>query len=114
MLEALAEIVFHLVTQADADGVSGAYVPKDFMLTGISVFANATGITGTPTTATIDIQDDGTDIVTAQDVSSNGYTELTTPLYIAAESVIEIDLNFSGGSSPAFSGDIGLIGYWGE
>ena len=114
MLETQREINLAIDTQADADGVAGHYVEKAFKLRKIGVFANATGITGSPTAATIDVQDDGTDIVAAHDISSNGITELSTPKYVAAGSLLEIDLNFTGGSSPAFSGNIILIGDLGE
>lgn len=114
MIETHAEINLPLTTQADADSVAGHYVQKGFTLRAIGVYANVTGITGSPTAATVDVQDDGTDVVTAQDISSNGITTLSAAVHFAAGSLIELDVNFTGGSSPAFSGNIVLIGDWSE
>jgi hypothetical protein len=109
MNERLAIIPLRLTGQGDADGVAGIYVPRDFLLTQVSVFVS---IAGTPSAATIDIQDDGTDILTAQDITGNGLKNVTGT-NIAGGSVLEIDLNLTGGSTPTVTGDIALIGYWG-
>ena len=114
MLETQALIDFAIDTQVDADGIAGAYIPRDLKLTHIGAFANVTGITGSPTAATIDVQDDASDVVTAHSIAANALTELSTIIYIAAGSLIEIDLNLTAGSTPAFSGNIQLIGDWGE
>jgi hypothetical protein len=71
-------------------------------------------LVGSAATETIDVQDDGTDVVTAHDISANGVGELATPVRIAAGSVIEIDLNLVGGTSPTASGEIALWGYVAE
>ena len=109
MNERLGVIPFRLDSQGDADGVAGVYVPRDFLLTGISVFVS---ISGSPSAATADIQDDGVDIVTGESIAANGLKDVTDA-NIAGGSVVEVDLNFTGGSSPAATGEIALIGYWG-
>lgn len=104
MNERLTPISFTLSSQAAANGAAGMYVPAGMTITHVSVFAT---VTGSPSAATIDVQDDGTDIITAQDISANGITALT-PVSVAADSVVEIDVNFTGGTSPAVSGEITL------
>ena len=98
--------------EQDADGVMGVYIPDDvgFLLKGISHFVT---FTGTPTSQTIDIQDDTVDLTDAIaiDISTNGYTELSTPAQIAGGSVIEVDLNLAGGSTTTATGEIGLWGF---
>jgi len=91
----------------DADSVVGFEALEDMTIVGVSV--NATVFTGSPTGFTIDIQDDGTDVIAAtaantaltpgtwQSVHMGG-TE--APVHIAAGSEVEIDLNLTGGSSP--------------
>jgi hypothetical protein len=99
---------FTLASQADADGVAGVYVPEAMIITHLSAFLT---IAGSPATATIDIQDDGTDVQAGIDVSSNGLTALTAPGYrVAADSVIEIDLNFTQGTTPTATGEIVIWG----
>jgi hypothetical protein len=111
MNERLIPISLAFQGETDADGVMGAYVPQDFRLIKVSHFVTATG---TPTAITIDIQDDTADVETAMDISSAGITALTTPAEIAADSVIEIDLNTTGGTTPTATGEIVLWGYIGE
>jgi len=109
MNERLIKIAeFYVSAQADADGVGGAtYVPKAMLLTHVS---HELTQTGTPTAATIDIQDDGTDIVTAQSVATPALATLTTPVRIASGSKIECDLNLAGGSTPKSTGRVVLWG----
>ena len=111
MNERLILIPFYLDGQADADGVAGHYIPEAFLLTHISHFVT---VLGGSVTADIDVQDDGTDAVTAQSIDTNAITELTTPVRFAADSVIEIDLNLAGGTTPTVTGEIGLWGYVSE
>lgn len=99
---------FYLSAQADADGVGGnTYVAADILLTHIS---HALTFTGTPTASTIDIQDDTVDIAAAQDVSTAGLIELSTPVRIADGSAVECDLNLSGGTTPKATGRVALWG----
>lgn len=111
MKERLDGLFCYLDGQADADGVWGVYVPEDFRITKVSSFLTA-GNAGTATT--IDIQDDGADAITGVDIHSAGLTTLTTAVELAAGSVVEIDLNLSGGTAPTMTGEIVLWGYWGE
>jgi len=99
---------FTVAAQADADGVGGTtYVPTAILFTHIS---HSLVFTGTPTAETIDIQDDGTDIDAARDVSTPGLATLTTPVRIASGSAIECDLNLTAGSTPKATGRIVLWG----
>ena len=99
------DVAFYLNAQADADGVGIYYGESVFTITGVSVGLT---ITGAPTAATIDLQEDGTDVSTGIDVSSNGYVELTDPVTISAETALDIDLNFTGGTTPAATGHLHL------
>ncbi len=102
---------FYLNGQADADGVSGVYVPADVVITDVSHFLT---FAGGSTAATIDIQDDGTDVQAAISVDANGLTALTAPGYsIASGSVIEIDLNITGGTTPTATGEVVIWGFIG-
>jgi hypothetical protein len=111
MNERLIGIPLAFQGEGDADGVMGVYVPVDFRLVKVSHFV---AVTGTETLVTIDIQDDTVDVETAMDIksTSNGITALTTPAEIAADSVIEIDLNLT--DATAVTGEITLWGYVGE
>jgi len=103
----LVPIAFNLVGQADADGVIEFDMPVGMTILGVSLCAEA--FTGTPTAFTVDIQDDGTDVITAIAASTAGTpgTWLTPalggteiPVHIAAGSDVEIDVNLSAGSTP--------------
>ena len=102
---------FQLSAQADADGVAGEYLGSGFTIVGYSVFGSNSG---TPSTATIDIQEGGTDVATGLDIATPGYFALTSPVTISAETALEIDVNFTGGTSPAFTGSISLHGLLGS
>ncbi len=65
--------------------------------------------TGTPTNSTIDIIDDGVDVISAITVATAGTPTLwkskavggtAAPVFVAANSVLGIALNFTAGSSP--------------
>ena len=100
--------VFDFAAVSSGNAAKGVYVPDNTLLTAVGSFgADA----GAPSVQTIDVQDDGTDVVTAQDLATNGLTTLTTPVSIAAGSVVEIDLNLSGGTTPTWTGQICLWGY---
>jgi hypothetical protein len=107
---------FHLdadgTGETDADSVGGGtYVPEGMLLTKVS---HSLTLTGTPTSATIDIQDDGTDIAAAIDVSTAGIETLSAPVRIAAGSHVECDLNLAGGTTPKARGRVVLWGYVSE
>jgi hypothetical protein len=110
-------MVFCAEGQADADGVFEFDVPVGMTILGVSLCAEA--FTGTPTAFTIDIQDDGTDTDIAALAASTAGTPGTwytpafggtnDPVVIAAGSDVEIDVNFTGGSSP--TADFTLVLY---
>jgi hypothetical protein len=102
--------VFDFAAISSGNAAKGVYVPDNVLLTHVSSFgADA----GAPSVQTIDLQDDGTDITgaTAIDLSANALNTLTTPASVAAGSVIEIDLNLSGGTTPTWTGQIALWGF---
>jgi len=103
-----ADFYLEVAGVEDADGVGGdTYVPEGILFTHIS---HSLTLTGTPTASSIDIQDDGSDIVAAEDISTPGLAELSTPVRIAAGSLIEMDLNLAGGSTPKAAGQVALWG----
>ena len=112
----LKAMVFTAQAQLDADGVFAFDTPVALTIWGVSLCAES--FANTPTTFTADIQDDGTDVITAVAASTAltpgtwytpalGGTE--TPVHIAAGSDIEVDINFTGGSSP--TADFTLVLY---
>lgn len=102
---------FYLDGASDADGVCGVYVPQDVRITHVSSFVT---ITGGPSAATIDIQDDTVDTaILAQSIATNGLHNVTD-VEVASGSVLELDLNLTGGTSPTATGEVVLWGYVGE
>lgn len=102
-------IPFYFAATADADGVWLQEAPQDLDIVG--VFYTLHTVTGSPTGANIDIQDDGADAITA--IALSAFTAGSTaswktphlggsqtPVHVAAGSDLEIDLNLSGGTSP--------------
>ena len=107
-LIAFAEFYLEAAGQIDADGVGGnTYVPQPVLFTHIS---HDLTLTGTPTLATIDIQDDGTEAVAALSIATAALYPLPTPVVIASGSKLELDLNFAGGSTPKAAGKVVLWG----
>ena len=103
-----ADFYLEVAGVEDADGVGGkTYVPEGILYTHTS---HSLTLAGTPTARTIDIQDDGTDVVAALDISTGALSALTTPVRIAAGSLIEMDLNLAGGSTPKAAGKVALWG----
>ena len=105
--EVMRVLAFEKAPLADADSVIAFQALEAMTIVGVSLEASV--FTGSPTGFTIDIQDDGTDVIAA--VAAN--TALTpgtwksvhmggtnAPVHIAAGSEVEIDLNLTGGSSP--------------
>lgn len=105
--EVMRTISFQVPALADADGVVDFEALEAMTIVGVSLCA--TVFTGSPTAFTIDIQDDGTDAIAAI-TASTALTPGTwksvhmggtnAPVYVAAGSEVEIDLNLTGGSSP--------------
>jgi hypothetical protein len=98
----LTPIAFYLQGQADADGVIEFDMPIGCTLIGASLCVEA--YTGSGSTCNVDVQDDGTDVITALTANTAGTpgTWLTpalggteTPVHIAAGSDIEIDVNLN-------------------
>jgi len=111
--EVMRTLSFHVAPLADADSVVDFSALEAMTIVGVSLCA--TVFTGSPTGFNIDIQDDGTDVITA--IAANtaltpgtwktahmGGTE--TPVTIAAGSEVEIDLNLTGGSAPTAEFDV--------
>ncbi len=106
-MQNLSMLTFTNEAQGDADGVHEFYAVIGLTILGASLCAEA--FTGTPTAFTVDIQDDGTDVITALAASTAGTpgTWLTpcfggseTPQHIAAGSSVEVDVNLTAGSTP--------------
>jgi hypothetical protein len=106
---------FSAQAQADADGVHLVKVPFGITLVGVTLCAEA--FTGSPTGFNIDIQDDTADVITSVAANSAGTpgewksTHLggsNAPVVVAAGSVVEVDVNLTGGSSPTADYDVTL------
>jgi hypothetical protein len=107
---------FSAQAQADADGVHLLKVPFGITLVGVTVCAEA--FTGSPTGFNIDIQDDAADVITAVAANSAGTpgewksTHLggsNAPISVAAGSVLEVDVNLTGGTSPTADYDVTIF-----
>ena len=105
--EVMRVLCFEKAPLVDTDSVIAFQALEAMTIVGVSL--EATVFTGTPTGFTVDIQDDGTDVIAA--ITAN--TALTpgvwqsvhmggtnAPVHIAAGSEVEVDLNLTGGSSP--------------
>jgi hypothetical protein len=115
--EVMRVLTFSVEGQADADSVICFQTLEQMTIVGVSLEAEA--FTGTPTTFDIDIQDDGTDVITAVAAStaltpgtwkSTHFGGTNAPVTIAKDSEVEVDVNFSGGSSP--TADFTLLIYY--
>ena len=108
--EVMRTISFHVSPIVATDSIVDFQALEDMTIAGVSLCAEV--FTGTPTGCTIDIQDDGTDVIAA--ITAN--TALTpgvwqsvhmggtnAPVHIVAGSEVEIDLNLTGGSTPTAS-----------
>jgi hypothetical protein len=111
--EVMRVLPFHVAPLAAADSVINFKALEAMTIVGVSLCA--TVFTGTPTGFTVDIQDDASDVIAA--ITAN--TALTpgtwltphmggtqTPVTIAAGSVVEVDLNLTGGSTPTAEFDV--------
>jgi hypothetical protein len=115
--EVMRVLSFTIEGQADADGVVEFEALEDMTIVGASLCAEA--FTGSPTAFDVDVQDDGTDVVTALTASTAGTpgTWKTAHMggtedvvHIAAGSSVEVDVNLTGGSSP--TADFTLLIYY--
>jgi hypothetical protein len=116
MSSQLITFQFSAQAQADADGVHTVKVPFGITLVGVTVCAEA--FTGSPTGFNIDIQDDTTDVITAVVANSAGtpgewksthFGGSNAPVAVAAGSVMEVDINLTGGSSPTADYDVTIF-----
>jgi len=109
MEERLVPLSFFFAAVADVDGAWLQEIP--FQCTIVAVDYTLHTVTGSPTGADIDIQDDGVDAIVA--IALAAFTAgskaewLTkhmggaqTAVEVAAGSVLEIDLNLTGGTTP--------------
>jgi len=96
----LDALVFNSENQADADGIFEFDVPVGMTIVGASLCVEA--YTGSGSTCNVDIQDDGTDVITAITADTAGtpgtwYTPALggseTPVKVAAGSDVEVDIN---------------------
>ena len=96
----LDALVFNSENQADADGIFEFDVPVGMTIVGASLCVEA--YTGSGSTCNVDIQDDGTDVITALTADTAGtpgtwYTPALggseTPVKVAAGSDVEVDIN---------------------
>lgn len=121
MDERLVPIDFFFEARADADAVWVLTVPVQ--LTIVAVHYTLDAVSGTVTAAGIDIQDDGTDIIAAIDLAAFTKGNLAEwlskhiaggdedPVTVAAGSLLEIDVNITGGGSIGLNGTIwALVG----
>ena len=111
--EVMRVLPFHVAPLAAASSVVAFQALESMTIVGVSLCA--TVFTGTPTGFTVDIQDDTADVITAiaADTALTPGTWLTphmggteTPVTIAAGSVIEVDLNLTGGTTPTAEFDL--------
>ena len=107
MNENLQVFCFDAQAQVTAASVHCFYAIKGFTIIGVSLEAEA--FTGTPTGFNIDVQDDGSDVITAVTAStaltpgtwlSTAVGGAQTPVKVAAGSEVEIDVNLTAGSAP--------------
>lgn len=111
--EVMRVISLHHEAIVATDSIHDFEALEAMTIVGVSFCASI--LTGTPTGVTIDIQDDGTDCITAISAGTAltpgtwqsthmGGTE--APVYIAAGSEVEIDLNLAEGSTPTAVTDV--------
>lgn len=104
---------FSAQAQVTANGVHTVKVPFGMTIVGVTVCAEA--FTGSPTGFNIDIQDDTVDVITAVAANSAGtpgewksthFGGSNAPVFVAAGSVVEVDINLTAGSSPTADYDV--------
>ncbi len=107
MNEYLVTFCFTVEAQAAADNVHEFTIPRQMTIVGISLCAEA--FTGSPTGFSIDVVDDGSHVISAVAANTAGtpgtwlskhYGGSNDPVAIAASSVVGVDVNFTGGTSP--------------
>jgi hypothetical protein len=105
--EQMRVLSFTIEAQDDADGAIEFEALEAMTIVGVSLCAEA--FTGTPTGFSIDIQDDGADVITAVAANTAGTPGTwksahlggtNSAVEIAAGSCVEVDVNLTGGTSP--------------
>lgn len=96
---------------AAADPVWEFKTPQGLTVVGLSLCGQA--FTGSPTSWNLDIVDDGVDILTGKAVHATAGTPAVwkskhfggadDPVYVAADSIVGVTLNVTGGSSPTIA-----------
>ncbi len=106
-MHGLVTLTFTAEAQGDADGVHQFKPPRDLTIVGVDVVAEA--FTGSPTAFDIDLQDDGTDVITAVSADTAGtvgtwrsthFGGSETPVTVDGDSTIDVDVNLTGGTTP--------------
>jgi hypothetical protein len=112
------QVTFRGVEQAALNGAHGITMPVGMTLVGISLWAAAFG--GAPTNVNFDVQVEGSDVLTAILTTTpagapKGAEWLTShfgganaPLSIAKGEELEIDVNFTAGTTPDCTYDLVL------
>jgi hypothetical protein len=107
MNERLVTFTFTAEAQEAADGVHQLKCPQGLDIVYVSVVAEA--FSGAPDGFSIDIQDDGADVITAIAANTPGtvgawcskhFGGAHAPVHLAQGSIVDIDINLSNGSSP--------------
>jgi hypothetical protein len=115
--EVMRVLSFTIEAQDDADGVIVFEALEDMTIVGASLCAEA--FTGTPSGFNVDVQDGGSDVITAIAANTAGTPGTwktphmggsEVPVHVAAGSSVEVDVNLSGGSSP--TADFTLLIYY--
>jgi hypothetical protein len=115
--EVMRVLSFTIEAQDDADGVIEFEALEDMTIVGVSLCAEA--FTGTPSGFNVDVQDDGSDVITGVAANTAGTPGTwktphvggsEAPVHVAAGSSVEVDVNLSGGSSP--TADFTLLIYY--
>ena len=115
--EVMRVLSFTLEAQDGADGAIEFEALEDMTIVGVSLCAEA--FTGSPTGFDVDVQDDGTDVITAVAANTAGTPGTwksahmggaEAPVHVAAGSSVEVDVNLTGGSSP--TADFTLLIYY--
>jgi hypothetical protein len=115
--EVMRVLSFTIEGQDDADGVIEFEALEAMTIVGVSLCAEA--FTGSPTGFDIDIQDDGSDVISTVAAATAGTPGTwktphmggtQTPVTIAAGSSVEVDVNLTDGSTP--TADFTLLIYY--
>ena len=111
-------VTFNFSAQAQATGNGVHLLKVPFGMTIVAVALCAEAFTGSPTGFNIDIQDDTVDVITAIAANSAGtpgewksthFGGGNAPVAVAAGSVVEVDVNLTGGTTPTADYDVTIF-----